>query len=55
MDHLLLLEKYVITCVIMSNFQIPYDLEVQVQLPQGIQEAQLAQDQLHVLPILETN
>ena len=54
MDHLLLLEKSMITCVILSHFQIPYDLEVEVQLPQGFQEAQLAQDQLHILPILDS-
>lgn len=37
----------------MSNFQIIDDLEVEVKLPQGLQQTELAQDQLHILPSLK--
>ena len=37
----------------MSNFQITNDLEVQVQLPQGLQQPELSKDHLNILPILK--
>ena len=37
----------------MSNFQIIDDLEVEIQLPQGLQQTELAQDHLHILPSLK--